>query len=150
MITTDGRREHPAIHKTGSMMNIRHRLHGNTETTCPSAVKKPKGTHAQQDTSQSYWQILSANLFSFFNLILFVVSLILLAFARYNDAFITVITAIVSAAIRTFQEVRAKRQLDQIALLVRPQATVIRNGEEQTIDAGALVQGELIHLRSGD
>jgi cation-transporting P-type ATPase E len=120
------------------MMTIRHLFQRNSETA------------AQRETSRSYWQILSTNLFSFFNLILFSVGGILLAFGRYNDAFITAITAIVSAAMRTFQEVRAKRQLDQIALLVRPQATVIRDGAEQTIDGGALVQGELIHLRTGD
>jgi cation-transporting ATPase E len=119
-------------------MTILRLFHRNTETA------------AQRETSRSYRQILSANLFSFFNLILFAVGLILLAFGRYNDAFITVITAFVSAAIRTFQEVRAKRQLDQMALLVRPQATVIRDGKEETIDGGALVQGDLIHLRAGD
>src|SRR6266511_284082 len=99
-------------------MTIRHLFHRSTETPAP------------RETGWSYWQILSTNLFSFFNLILLAVGLILLAFGRYNDAFITVITAIVSAAIRTFQELRAKRQLDRIALLVRPQATVIRDGEE--------------------
>jgi cation-transporting P-type ATPase E len=102
------------------------------------------------DGGHAYWQILSTNLFSFFNLILFAVSLVLLLFGRYNDAMITGITGIASALIRTIQEVRAKRQLDKIALLVRPQASVIRNGQEQSVDAAHLATGELIHLRSGD
>ena len=102
------------------------------------------------ESSRSYWQILSANLFSFFNLILFAVGAVLLAFGRYNDALITVITAISSAAIRTFQELRAKRQLDQIALLVRPQAMVITDGKEKMTQGDALRHGDLIHLRAGD
>jgi len=102
------------------------------------------------ESSRSYWQILSANLFSFFNLVLFAVGAVLLAFGRYNDALITVITAISSAAIRTFQELRAKRQLDQIALLVRPQAMVITDGKEKMTHGDALRQGDLIHLRAGD
>lgn len=104
----------------------------------------------QHETGRSYWNILSASLFSFFNVILFSVGVILIAFGRYNDAFITVIAGLLSAFIKTFQEVRAKRQLDQIALLVRPEATVIRDDVEQTIDAATLVKGDLIHLRAGD
>ncbi len=98
----------------------------------------------------AYWQILSTNLFSFFNIILFAVSLVLLVFGRYNDALVTGITGIASALIRTVQEVRAKRQLNKIALLVRPQANVIRNGYELSVDAAHLKTGEMIHLRSGD
>lgn len=97
-----------------------------------------------------YWKILSTNLFSFFNIVLFAVSLVLLAFGRYNDALITGITGIASALIRTVQEIRAKRQLDKIALLVRPQANVIRNGIEVSVDSKHLKTGEMIHLRSGD
>jgi cation-transporting ATPase E len=102
------------------------------------------------ETGRSYWNILRTNLFSFFNLILFAVSIVLLGFGRYNDAFVTGITALISALIRTVQEVRAKRQLEQIALLVNPKATVIREGNEQAVDAAALVANDLIHLRAGD
>jgi hypothetical protein len=40
-------------------------------------------------TSRSYWDILYTNLFNFFHIILFIVGAILIAFGRYNDAFIT-------------------------------------------------------------
>jgi cation-transporting ATPase E len=107
--------------------------------------------HARpNETGYSYWNILSTNLFSFFHIILFAVGIVLIAFGRYSDAVITVITALVSTFIRTFQEVRAKRQLDQIALLVRPVATVIRDGVEHTVDASTLIKGDLIQLRAGD
>lgn len=115
-------------------------------------ARRQRGEGSNQDggASRSYWHILSTNLFSFFNLILFAVGFILIAFGRYNDAVVTVITALSSTLIRTVQEVRAKRQLDQIALLVRPTTTVIRAGIEQTIDASQLVKDDLIHLRAGD
>ncbi len=109
-----------------------------------------EGNKSASNTSRSYWNILSTNLFNFFNILLFSVGLVLILFGRYNDAVITVITAISSTLIRTFQEVRAKHQLDQIALLVRPSTTVVRAGVEQTIDAALLVKDDLIHLRSGD
>jgi cation-transporting ATPase E len=115
-----------------------------------TVFKKPVQHARPNETGYSYWNILSTNLFSFFHIILFAVGIVLIAFGRYNDAVITVITALVSTFIRTFQEVRAKRQLDRIALLVRPVATVIRDGVEYTIDAATLVTGDLIHLCAGD
>jgi cation-transporting ATPase E len=142
------------------------RLSWHTSTTLPIAQGVPArrpwslstfGRKAGQEppdgtggSNQVYWQILSTNLFSFFNVILFAVSVVLILFGRYNDAMITGITGVASALIRTFQEVRAKRQLDKIALLVRPHATVIRNGQEQSVDVDHIAMGELIHLHSGD
>ena len=104
----------------------------------------------RRQPGRSYWNILGTNLFSFFNIILFSVSLVLLAFGRTNDALITGVTAVFSALIRTVQEIRAKQQLDQIALLVHPQAMVVRDGGEQLVDAAELTAGDLIHLRTGD
>ncbi len=123
---------------------------GLSEREVLARRQRGEGNNGASGTSRSYWNILSANLFNFFNIILFAVGLILIGFGRYNDAIITVITALSSTLIRTVQEVRAKRQLDQIALLVRPTATVLRAGGEQTIDAALLVKDDLIHLRAGD
>lgn len=123
---------------------------GLSEREVSARRQRGEGNQRARSASRSYWSILSANLFNFFNIILFAVGVILVLFGRYNDAVITVITALISTLLRTFQEVRAKRQLDQIALLVRPSATVLRAGVEQTIDAALLVKGDLIHLRAGD
>jgi len=99
---------------------------------------------------RSYGDIARDNLFNFFNIVLFAVGLILVAFGRYNDAFITVGTGVAGTIVNTFQEIRAKRQLDKITLLLRPAASVIRNGIEQTLTPAQLVQGDIIHLRTGD
>lgn len=109
-----------------------------------------QGNAISNGTSRSYWDIARGNLFSFFNNILFTVGIILAALGQYNDAFITVIVGIVNALISTVQEVRAKQQLDQIAVLARPTVTVVRNGNEQEIAATELVQGDVIRLQAGD
>jgi cation-transporting ATPase E len=49
-----------------------------------------------------------------------------------------------------FQETRAKRQLDKIALLTRPRALVLRDGEERDCDPNDIVQGDLLIVRPGD
>ncbi|MEJ2558866.1 MAG: HAD-IC family P-type ATPase, partial [Anaerolineae bacterium] len=50
----------------------------------------------------------------------------------------------------TYQEVRSKRQLDKIALLTRPQVTVIREGQEKVVDPAELVSGDIFRVRPGD
>ena len=67
-------------------------------------------------TGRTYWQIARANLFTLFNNILFVIALALISMGRVSDAFTSVGIGLVNALISTLQEIRAKQQLDQIAL----------------------------------
>jgi cation-transporting ATPase E len=48
------------------------------------------------------------------------------------------------------QEVRAKRILDQVALLTRPQACVIRAGQEKQVAPEDLVKGDVLKVGPGD
>jgi cation-transporting ATPase E len=48
--------------------------------------------------------------------------------------------------IASIQEVRAKQKLDQIALLTRPVATVIRDGQEQEVDPNEIVIEDLLRI----
>ncbi len=104
----------------------------------------------QNESGRSYWDIVRTNLLSFFNLILFAVGILLILFGRYNDALITVGAGVAGTIVNVFQEIRAKRQLDQIRLLVRPVARLIRGDQEVTVDAAQLAHGDLIHLLPGD
>ncbi len=100
--------------------------------------------------SRSYWDIVRANLFTFFNNILFVIGVALIALGRYNDALTSVGLGLINALISTVQEIRAKRQLDRIALIATPQVTVIRDGSEKVVIPAELVQGDVIRVSAGD
>jgi len=52
--------------------------------------------------------------------------------------------------IASIQEVRAKQKLDQIALLTRPVAMVIRDGQEQEVDPNEIVIDDLLRIGPGD
>ena len=74
----------------------------------------------------------------------------LLLLGSPRDAFFTGAIAFLNTVVATAQEVRAKRKLDKIALLTRPKATVVRNGQEQTVDPTAIVVGDLLVAGPGD
>ena len=69
---------------------------------------------------------------------------------RVNDAITSVGIGLVNACISTIQEIRAKRQLDQISLLAKPRVIVLRGGKEREIDPSEIVQEDILSVRAGD
>ena len=57
---------------------------------------------------------------------------------------------VANSAIGIFQEVRAKRTLDRLAVLNAPRARVVRDGQVLDIDVSEVVADDLLELRSGD
>src|SRR5581483_7341502 len=109
-----------------------------------------KGALMPPPTGRTYAQILREDLFTLINNILFVLCVALLLLGQYSEALVSAGVVLFNVLISVVQEVRAKRSLDRIALLTRPQATVIRNGQEQALDPAELVQDDLLVLRQGD
>jgi cation-transporting P-type ATPase E len=100
-------------------------------------------------SSRSYRSIVRANTLTVFNLILAVFGAVTLAFGDPRDAlFLGVI--LVNTAIGIVQEVRAKRALDRLALLVAPHALVVRDGLERRIAIEEVVPGDLLRVGPGD
>jgi cation-transporting ATPase E len=125
-------------------------LNGLTEDEVRARRARGEGNDVEPPTSRTYWQIVRANLFTVVNSILVALGVALLIFGRVSDAIITGGIVIVNAVINTVQEVRAKRQLDRIALLVHPQVTVIRAGQRAVINPREVVRGDLLVAQPGD
>jgi cation-transporting ATPase E len=125
-------------------------MQGLTEREVLARRRAGQGNDAAIGASRSYLDIARANLFSLFNNILFAIGVALIVLGQVNDAMTSVGLGLVNAIMSTLQEIYAKRKLDQIALVARPQATVMREGQEQVVDPAELVKGDIIHVRAGD
>jgi cation-transporting ATPase E len=101
-------------------------------------------------TSRTLPQILRENFASLTNVILFGIMIVLVIIGEPGDAFVTGGVVLINVVIGVFQELRAKRQLDRIALLTRPKVTVIRDGQEAQIDPGDVVLDDALVLHPGD
>ncbi|HEU0195479.1 MAG TPA: HAD-IC family P-type ATPase, partial [Gaiellales bacterium] len=100
-------------------------------------------------SSRTVASIVRENTLTVFNLILFVFLVLILAAGRPADAlFAGVLVA--NTAIGIIQELRAKRTLDQAALLVAPRARAVRDGRECQVEVSAVVEGDLLQLLPGD
>ena len=90
-----------------------------------------------------------ANTFTLFNAILGALLVLTLTLGDPKDAlFGGVIVA--NTLIGIVQEIRAKRVLDRLALLVAPRGRVWRDGEIVELPAGEIVVGDAIRLDPGD
>jgi cation-transporting P-type ATPase E len=125
-------------------------LNGLTQPEVLQRRANGQGNNAKLPTSRSYAQIFQENLLTFINFVFFTLSLLMFSLKRYGDAFLVIIIISTGIIISIVQEIWAKRKLDEIALLSRPQASVIREGAEQEIRPEEIVLGDLIVLRSGD
>ncbi len=101
-------------------------------------------------TSRSYARIFQENLFTFVNAVFFVISGVFILLRRPSDAVFVAVVIFSGVVIGIVQEIWAKQKLDEIALLSRPHATVIRNGKEINIDPSEIVLGDTLVLRPGD
>ena len=101
-------------------------------------------------TSRSYKRIIAENAFTPINDILYVIAIFLIALGVPSDAVLTVMLVVANVVVGVVQEARAKRQLDRITLLTRPDAKVIRSGHERSINPDEIVRGDLLVVRPGD
>ena len=98
---------------------------------------------------RSYASIVRANVLTVFNAILAGFGALTLAFGDWRDAlFLGVIVA--NSAIGITQEVRAKRELERLSLLVAPQARVRRGGVQQILAPAEVLEGDLALLQPGE
>src|SRR5436305_1199833 len=102
-----------------------------------------------QTTTRSYASIVRSNTLTLFNLILGAFWVVILAAGRPADGLFGLVL-VANTGIGILQDVRAKRALDRLALLVAPHARVVRDATEATVPANEVVDGDLIALRPGD
>jgi cation-transporting P-type ATPase E len=125
-------------------------LRGLSESEVMKRRANGEGNRAALKTSRSYLQIVRENVFTSINTILFVLGITLIMLGQISDALVSVSVVFVNVLVSVVQEIRAKRTLDSIALLTRPQAVVMREGQERMIDPGEIVVGDLLVVRPGD
>ncbi|MGY1813790.1 HAD-IC family P-type ATPase [Blastococcus sp. SYSU D00820] len=123
---------------------------GLTAAEAAARLRRGEGNGAGHGSSRTVARILRTNVFTFYNTILFTIGAALLALGRYNDAFISVGTGLLNAALSAAQEIRAKRKLDRLQLLGRSPVQAVRDGRDTEVPPEAVVRGDVLHLRPGD
>src|SRR6476620_3271568 len=102
-----------------------------------------------EDSSRSVSSIVAGNVFTLFNAIIGAFFVLDLGLGLYADSIFGLI-AVINSYIGIRQELKAKRTLDELAVLVAPHAKVVRDGALVSLRAEEVVPGDVIQIEPGD
>ncbi|MGN0333572.1 MAG: HAD-IC family P-type ATPase, partial [Lachnospiraceae bacterium] len=99
--------------------------------------------------SRTSGKIICSNIFTYFNLIFFILAAVLLYEHSYNNlTFLGVVVA--NTVIGIVQELRSKKELEKLQLVNEPEATVIRDAKQKRIPSEELVQDDIVLFVAGN
>ncbi|TDO13947.1 MULTISPECIES: cation-translocating P-type ATPase [Halomonas] len=130
------------------------RLESRTQGLSPQEVEQrlerygPNRLKQQQTTS--WWKRFLEQFNNLLMLILLVAAGASLALGQVLDAAAILGVVLITALIGLIQEGKAEQALESIRDMLSPRAQVIRDGKRRTIDAEALVPGDIVTLQDGD
>ena len=102
-----------------------------------------------EDNSTTLGKIVRSNVFTYFNMIFFILALVLLWEGSFNNlTFLIVVT--VNAVIGIVQELKSKITLDELTLVSSPDMTVIRDGKKTKMPADQLVRDDIVLFSAGN
>ena len=102
-----------------------------------------------ENSSRSTSSIVAGNVFTLFNAIIGAFFVLDIGLGLYADSIFGLI-AVINSYIGIRQELKAKRTLDELAVLVAPHAKVVRDGAVVELLAEEIVPGDLVQVGPGD
>ncbi len=135
-------------------------LTGLTDSEVRERIARGQRNVFQLKSARSAWDIVRENVFTVFNVILFLTLAALYAISLgapdgvrrsvIGDGLFSGGTVLLNVIVGVFQEIRAKRALDRLAALSVRQARVWRNGQLVEIAASDIVVDDVVDVRPGD
>lgn len=122
---------------------------GLTQSEVFDAVNRGFVNVTNNRTSRSVLSIVRANVFTLFNAIIFAAMVVVLATGSWKDAVFGFVI-LINTGIGVVTELRAKRTLDRLSILVTSKSIVRREGKNVYVDHSGIVLGDLLWVRSGD
>ncbi len=121
---------------------------GLTDEEVRQRVEEGLTNRTDISTDKTTKEIVISNVFTYFNLIFLVITILLIMVGSFrNLTFLPIIIG--NTVIGIVQEIRAKKTLEKMSLLNAPHADVIRNGSVKQISTEELVKDDVILLTAG-
>ena len=121
---------------------------GLTDEEVRQRVEEGLTNRADISTDKTTKEIVISNVFTYFNLIFLVITILLIMVGSFrNLTFLPIIIG--NTVIGIVQEIRAKKTLEKMSLLNAPHVDVIRNGSVKQISTEKLVKDDVILLTAG-
>lgn len=122
---------------------------GLNENEVAARVNAGLVNKAEISTDKSVKEIIRSNTLTYFNLIFFIIAVLLCVVGSFrNLTFLPVVIG--NSLIGIFQEIRAKKTLEKMSILNAPHAVAIRSGRQVKISTDELVKDDVVVFSAGD
>ena len=122
---------------------------GLTETEVASRVKQHQTNKVKRVVGKSYLQIFASNIFTFFNLLGFII-FILMAFFGEPSEMLFIVVILANTVIGIVQEIRSKLAVEKLSIVSEPTANVVRGGNVVALHTDNVVVDDVLCLASGE
>ena len=122
---------------------------GLTQQQVEERIKQNKVNYNTTIKTKSVKEIFKTNIFTLFNFLnIFLAFLILMVQSYKNLLFMG--TIICNTFIGIIQEIKSKKIIDKLSLIVSKKVTVIRESKEELIEIDKIVLDDILKLKSGE
>ncbi len=140
------------VENTEVLKNVKRYSPKTSEGLSETEVKKRKeeGLFNSDGTvpTKTIPQIIASNLCTFFNILNFILALIVILVGEYkNVLFMGVVLS--NLFIGVIQEIRSKLTVDKLSIIASAKADVVRNGKREKIDIEEIVLDDVLVFESG-
>ena len=122
---------------------------GLTPKEVVQRIESGQSNAVKTSTSRSVQDIVRANVFTLFNGIIFAAMVLVLITGSWRDAVFGFVI-IINTGIGIGTELRAKRTLDKLSILVASEFLVRRDGEDIEVSHNEIVLDDLLWIRAGE
>lgn len=122
---------------------------GLTPKEVVQRIESGQSNAVKTSTSRSVRDIVRANVFTLFNGIIFAAMVLVLITGSWRDAVFGFVI-IINTGIGIVTELRAKRTLDKLSILVASEFLVRRDGKDVEVSHNEIVLDDLLWIRAGE
>ena len=121
---------------------------GLTQQDVAMRVKAKQTNKTKKVVGKSYLQIFATNIFTFFNLLGFIIFILMALCGSWsNMLFVVVILA--NTVVGIFQEIRSKIAVEKLSIVSQPTVDVVRDGKQQNIKTQQIVLDDIVLYTAG-
>lgn len=124
-------------------------LKGLTSAEASERIAEGKGNRVKNDNRSSVKDIIFRNVFTYFNLLYLVIFVVLVLLGSYRNL-LFIFVAISNTGLGIFQQLRAKKILDEMRILTDAKVETLRDGKIVELSKEDLAEGDVVRLKRGD
>jgi cation-transporting ATPase E len=125
-------------------------LPGLSAAEVAERVRRGETNNFKARVGRSYWEIIRDNVLNLFNIVLGTLLIIVVIYGDYATALFAGFSVVTNSLLGMYQELMAKRKLDQLAALANKDVRVWRDGQIASVPMEQLVKDDIILIEPGD